>query len=89
MCPDPGALRRWGVSKSQVSRICQEIDQQVQALLRRPLQEIGHAYVCLDSTNLKSTLGRALQVCSTAVVVAMGVNADGRRGLLSLNVGES
>jgi hypothetical protein len=41
--------------------------------LRRPLQEIGHAYVCLDSINLKSTLGRALQVCSTAVVVAMGV----------------
>jgi len=78
-----------GISKSQVSRICQEIDQQVQAFLNRPLQESGHAYVYLDATYLKGRLGKALQVCSRAVVVAMGVNADGRRELLGLKVGDS
>ena len=55
-----------GISKSQVSRICADIDLQVQAFLSRPLQ-----------------------VCSRAVVVAMGVNADGRRELLGLKVGDS
>jgi putative transposase len=78
-----------GISKSQVSRICQEIDQQVQAFLGRPLQESGHAYVYLDATYLKGRLGKALQVCSRAVVVAMGVNTDGRRELLGLKVGDS
>jgi transposase-like protein len=78
-----------GISKSQVSRICQEIDQQVQAFLNRPLQETGYAYVYLDATYLHGRLGKALQVCSRAVVVAMGVNVDGRRELLGLKVGDS
>jgi putative transposase len=56
---------------------------------RRPLQESGYAYVYLDATDLKGRLGKALQVCSRAVVVAMGVNADGRRELLGLKVGDS
>ena len=42
-----------GISKSQVSRICQEIDQQVQAFLGRPLESSGYAYVYLDATYLK------------------------------------
>ena len=78
-----------GIFKSQVSRICLEIDEQVQAFLNRPLQEAGYAYVYLDATYLKGRLGKALQVCSRAVVVAMGVNADGRRELLGLKVGDS
>ena len=78
-----------GISKSQVSRICQEIDQQVQAFLDRPLESSGYAYVYLDATYLKGRLGKALQVCSRAVVVAMGVNADGRRELLGIKVGDS
>ncbi len=78
-----------GISKSQVSRICQDIDQQVQAFLNRPLQESGYAYVYLDATYLHGRLGRALQVCSRAAVIAMGVNADGRRELLGLAVGDS
>ena len=78
-----------GISKSQVSRICQDIDEQVQAFLNRPLQEAGYAYVYLDATYLHGRLGKALQVCSRAVVVAMGVNADGRRELLGLKVGDS
>ena len=78
-----------GISKSQVSRICQEIDQQVQAFLNRPLEGSGYAYVYLDATYLKGRLGKAQQVCSRAVVVAMGVNEDGRRELLGLKVSES
>ncbi|MFM8259351.1 MAG: IS256 family transposase [Vulcanococcus sp.] len=78
-----------GISKSQVSRICSEIDQQVQAFLNRPLVGEGYAYLYLDATYLHGRLGRAMQVCSRAVVVAMGVNADGRRELLGLQVGDS
>ena len=78
-----------GISKSQVSRICQEIDQQVQAFLARPLESSSYAYVYLDATYLKGRLGKAQQVCSRAVVVAMGVNEDGRRELLGLKVGDS
>lgn len=72
-----------------MSRICQEIDQQVQAFLARPLESSGYAYVYLDATYLKGRLGKALQVCSSAVVVALGVNEDGRRELLGLKVGDS
>ena len=78
-----------GISKSQVSRICQDIDQQVQAFLGRPLESSSYAYVYLDATYLKGRLGKAQQVCSRAVVVAMGVNEDGRRELLGLKVGDS
>ncbi|MFM9104545.1 MAG: IS256 family transposase [Cyanobium sp.] len=78
-----------GISKSQVSRICQDIDAQVQAFLSRPLESSSYAYVYLDATYLKGRLGKAQQVCSRAVVVAMGVNEDGRRELLGLKVGDS
>jgi len=72
-----------------VSRICQDIDAQVQAFLARPLESSGYAYVYLDATYLKGRLGKAQQVCSRAAVVAMGVNEDGRRELLGLKVGDS
>ena len=78
-----------GISRSQVSRICADIDVQVQAFLKRPLEEGGYAYVYLDATHLHGRLGKAMRVCSRAVVVAMGVNADGRRELLGLKVGDS
>jgi transposase-like protein len=78
-----------GISKSQVSRICADIDVQVQAFLNRPLEETGYAYVYLDATYLHGRLGKALQVCSRAVVIAMGVNSDGHRELLGLKVGDS
>jgi len=67
-----------GISRSQVSRIWADIDIQVQAFLNR-LLEGGYAYVYLDATYLHGRLGKALEVCSRAVLVAMGVNADGRR----------
>ena len=62
---------------------------QVQAFLNRPLESSGYAYVYLDATYLNGRLGKAQQVCSRAVVVAMGVNEDGRRELLGLKVGDS
>jgi transposase-like protein len=65
-----------GISKSQVSRICQEIDQQVQAFLNRPLQEAGYAYIYLDATYLHGRLGKALQVCSRADVLAYSCGED-------------
>jgi transposase-like protein len=46
-------------------------------------------YVYLDATHLMGLLGKAQQVCSRAVVVAMGVNEDGRREFLGLKVGDS
>ncbi|MCP9941476.1 IS256 family transposase [Cyanobium sp. ATX 6E8] len=78
-----------GISKSEVSRICAGIDVQVQAFLNRPLETSGYAYLYLDATYLHGRLGKAMQVCSRAVVVAMGVNADGRRELLGIQVGDS
>jgi putative transposase len=78
-----------GISKSQVSRVCQEIDEQIQAFLNRSLQETGYAYVYLDATSLNGRQGKAQHVTSRAAVVAMGVNADGRRELLGLKVGNS
>ena len=62
-----------------MSRICADIDVQVQAFLSRPLQASGYAYLYIDATYLHGRLGRATQVCSRAIVVAMGVNADGRQ----------
>jgi putative transposase len=71
-----------GISKTQVSRrICQKIDQQAQAFLSRPLQESGYAYIYLDATYLKGRLGMAQQLCSRAVVDAMGDYAGGREQL--------
>jgi putative transposase len=77
-----------GISRSEVSRICHGLDAQIQAFLERSLD--GHyPYLYLDATYLHGRLGKTLQVCSRAVVVAMGVNADGRRELLGLKEGDS
>ena len=78
-----------GISCSEVSRICQGLDAQIQAFLERPLDGCRYPYLYLDATYLHGRLGKTLQVCSRAVVVAMGVNADGRRELLGLKVGDS
>ncbi len=60
---------------------------QVQTILGRPLDEGSYPY--LDATYFHGRLGKALHLCSRAVVVAMGVNADGCRELLGLKVGDS
>ncbi len=76
-----------GVSKSQVSRICAELDQAVAAFRERRLDHLEFPYVFLDATYVKAHEGT--HVVSKAVVVATGVGADGHREVLGLAVGDS
>ncbi len=76
-----------GVSKSQVSRICAELDQAVAAFGERRLDHIEFPYAFLDATYVKAHEGT--HVVSKAVVVATGVAADGHREVLGLAVGDS
>jgi len=75
-----------GVSKSQVSRLCAEIDQRVKTFLSRPI-EGGWPYVWLDATYVK--VRRDGRIVSVAVTVAVGVNTDGRREVLGMAIGAS
>src|SRR5579863_9549694 len=75
-----------GISKSQVSRLCVEIDERVQTFLTRPI-EGEWPYVWLDATYVK--VRRDHHIVSVAVVVAVGVNADGRREVLGMTIGHS
>jgi putative transposase len=80
------AMGMTGISKSQVSRLCGEIDDKIKAFLDRPL-EGDWPYVWLDATYVKAR--RDGRVVSFAVIVAVGVNADGRREVLGLAIGAS
>src|SRR6187431_658297 len=80
------ALGMTGISKSQVSRLCGEIDGKIAAFLDRPL-EGEWPYIWLDATYVKAR--RDGRVVSVAVIVAVGVNGDGRREVLGLTVGAS
>lgn len=75
-----------GMSKSQVSRLCQDIDGRVEAFLNRPL-EGDWPYVWLDATYLK--VREAGRVVSVAVIVAVGANSAGRREILGMTIGAS
>ena len=80
------ALGMSGVSKSQVSRLCEEIDARVKTFLDRPL-EGDWPYLWVDATYVKvRNNGR---IVSVAVIVAVGVNADGRREVLGMDIGPS
>ncbi|TIN14937.1 MAG: IS256 family transposase, partial [Mesorhizobium sp.] len=74
------------VSKSQVSRLCEEIDGKVKAFLDRPI-EGDWPYLWIDATYLK--VRRGGRIVSVAVIIAVGVNADGRREVLGMEVGTS
>src|SRR5476649_1456254 len=80
------AMGMSGISKSQVSRLCEEIDGRVKAFLDRPL-EGDWPYVWLDATYLK--VREAGRIVSVAVIIAVGVNGDGRREVLGLDIGPS
>jgi len=67
-----------GISKSQVSRLCAEIDDKIEAFLNRPL-EGDWPYLWLDATYVKVRANG--RIVSVAVIVAVAVNSDGRRGL--------
>src|SRR6185369_12173697 len=80
------AMGMTGISKSQVSRLCAEIDDKVKAFLTRPI-EGDWPYLWIDATYLK--VRQAGRIVSVAVIVAVGVNADGRREVLGMDVGPS
>ncbi len=76
-----------GISKSEVSRICGNLDEDVAAFRDRPLGDTTYPYVFLDATYCKARVGR--RVVSQAVVVAVGVASDGRREVLGFEVGDT
>jgi putative transposase len=80
------ALGMTGISKSQVSRLCAEIDARVGAFLDRPI-EGDWPYLWIDATYVK--VREAGRIVSVAVIIAVGVNTDGRREVLGLAVGPS
>jgi putative transposase len=76
-----------GISKSEVSRICQALDVQVQAFRERPLDQGPYVYVWLDALTQKVREGG--RVVNVAVVVATAVNGQGQREILGLDCGAS
>jgi len=83
-----------GISKSQacpersrrVSRLCEEIDQRVKAFLDRPIKG-DWPYLWIDATYVK--VRQQGRIVSVAVIVAVGVNSDGRREGLGMDIGPS
>jgi transposase-like protein len=80
------AMGMTGISKSQVSRLCADIDERVHAFLNRPI-EGSWPYLWIDATYVK--VREAGRIVSVAVIIAVGVNTDGRREVLGLEVGPS
>jgi transposase-like protein len=76
-----------GISKSEVSRICADLDVEVGAFRDRSLAEVAYPYVFLDATYCKARVNH--RVVSQAVVIATGVTGDGRREVLGFDVGDS
>jgi len=77
------AMGMTGISKSEVSRLCAEIDERVAAFLDRPL-EGDWPYLWLDATYVKVRKGG--RIVSVAVIIAVAVNAQGRREVLGITV---
>jgi len=80
------AMGMSGISKSQVSLLCAELDEKVKAFLNRPL-EGDWPYLWIDATYLK--VRQSGRIVSVAVIVAVGVNSDGRRKVLGMAIDPS
>ena len=80
------AMGMSGISKSQVSRLCTEIDERVNAFLNRPI-EGDWPYLWIDATYLK--VREAGRIVSVAVIIAVAVNTDGMREVLGMAIGPS
>lgn len=80
------AMGGTGVSKSEVSRLCAQIDERVGAFLSRPI-EGEWPYLWIDATYVKTR--QEGRVVSVAVIIAVGVNTDGRREVLGMDIGAS
>jgi transposase-like protein len=80
------AMGMSGISKSQVSRLCGEIDDKIHGFLERPL-EGDWPYLWLDATYVK--VREAGRIVSLAVIIAVAVNSRGRREVLGMAIGPS
>src|SRR3954464_3864514 len=80
------AMGASGISKSQVSRLCVEIDERVNACLDRPI-EGDWPYLWIDATYVK--VREAGRIVSVAVIIAVGVNSEGMREVLGMAIGPS
>ena len=80
------AMGMTGISKSQVSRLVGEIDDKVKTFLNRPI-EGDWPYIWLDATYVK--VRQNGRIVSVAVIIAVGVNSDGRREVLGMSIGAS
>lgn len=80
------AMGMSGISKSQVSRLCEEIDERVDAFLERPI-EGDWPYLWIDATYVK--VREAGRIVPVAVIIAVAVNTEGRREVLGMQVGVS
>src|SRR5271156_1965446 len=80
------AMGMSGISKSQVSRLCEEIDDRVKTFLDRPI-EGDWPYLWIDATYVK--VRQAGRIVSVAVTVAVAVNTAGRREVLGMAIGAS
>jgi putative transposase len=80
------AMGMTGISKSQVSRLCTEIDERVHAFLARPI-EGDWPYLWIDATSVKAR--EAGRIVSKAVIIAVAVNTDGVREVMGMAVGPS
>ncbi|MFZ1104323.1 MAG: IS256 family transposase [Hyphomicrobiaceae bacterium] len=80
------AMGMTGISKSQVSRLCADIDERVKTFLDRPI-EGSWPYLWIDATYVK--VREAGRIVSVAVIIAVAVNTDGRREVLGMEVGPS
>ncbi len=81
------ALGCEGISKSQVSRICQELDGVVGSFLGRPLDGGPYPYLWLDALTQK--VRESGRIVNVSVVVATAVNREGKREVLGIDVGTS
>ena len=80
------AMGMSGISKSSVSKLCKDIDERVNAFLKRPL--VGDwPYLWLDATYLKVREGG--RIISVAAIIAVAANTDGRREIVGLGIGPS
>lgn len=75
-----------GISKSQVSKLCKEIDERVHSFLERPL-EGDWPYLWLDATYLK--VRQSGRIVSVAAIIAVAATTDGKREIIGLSIGDS
>ena len=75
-----------GINKSQVSKLCKDIDERVNAFLDRPLSG-EWPYLWLDATYLKQREGG--RIVSVAAIIAVAVDTEGRREIVGLHIGPS